>query len=164
MPAPNALARTLTLSAIVLLSTHLPASAQASSADAKAALAVVHRLFDAMRAGDSAALRATFHPSAQLATAAVKNGAPLVEIDTVDAFVRAVGTPHAEVWDERLRNEIVHVDGPLAVVWADYSFYAGSKFSHCGVDAFQLARTGDEWRIVSIIDTRRKQGCPDVKR
>jgi hypothetical protein len=60
--------------------------------------------------------------------------------------------------------EVVHVDGPLAVVWADYSFYAGSKFSHCGVDAFQLARTGTTWQIISIVDTWRKQGCPDSKR
>ncbi|HEU4588215.1 MAG TPA: nuclear transport factor 2 family protein [Gemmatimonadales bacterium] len=140
-----------------------PAAAQANSADGKAAVAVVNRLFDAMRAGDSAGVRATFHPKAQFATAAVKDGQPLVQFESIDPFLRAVGTPHPEVWDERLSNVVVHVDGPLAVVWADYAFYLGDKFSHCGVDAFQLARTGDTWQIVSIIDTRRKQGCPDQK-
>jgi hypothetical protein len=136
------------------------AQVQAPAADTAGALAVVHRLFDAMRAGDSASVRATFHPEAQLATAAIsKDGTPRVDIDTVDAFVRAVGTPHNEVWDERLSNERVLLDGPLAVVWADYSFYAGIKFSHCGVDAFELARAGADWKIVSIVDTRRRQGC-----
>jgi hypothetical protein len=43
----------------------------------------------------------------------------------------------------------------------DYSFYLGDKFSHCGVDAFLLARDGTEWKVVSLADTRRRQGCPD---
>jgi ketosteroid isomerase-like protein len=132
-----------------------------TAADRKAALAVVHRLFDAMRAGDSAGVRAVFHPQAQLATAATRQGAPMVEFDTIDVFVRAVGTPHTETWDERLRGETVHLDGGLASVWAEYSFYAGQRFSHCGVDSFHLARTADGWKIIGIVDTRRRQGCPD---
>jgi type II secretory pathway component PulL len=72
-----------------------------------------------------------------------------------------VGTPHDQVWDERTRNEVVHQDGTLASVWMDYSFYAGDRFSHCGVDAFLLAREGDDWKIVSLADTRRREGCPD---
>jgi hypothetical protein len=82
-------------------------------------------------------------------------------VDSVDAFVRAVGTPHDVTWDERVRGTRVEVDGPLASVWAEYSFYAGPKFSHCGIDAFQLARDGDVWRIVALTDTRRRDGCPD---
>lgn len=159
-----ALRRPLVAATLLAAAIHAPAAAQANSAEGKAALAVVNRLFDAMRAGDSAAARAVFHPKAQFATAAVKDGAPLVNFEQMEPFLRAVGTPHQEVWDERLSNIVVHVDGPLAVVWTDYAFYLGDKFSHCGVDALQLARTGDTWQIVSIIDTRRKQGCPDQKR
>lgn len=139
----------------------LAAHAQTQARDRAAALAVVQRLFDGMRAGDSAAVRATFHSAALLATAAIRQGKAVVQIDTVDAFVRAVGTPHPEVWDERIRATRVEVDGPLASVWAEYSFYAGAKFSHCGIDAFQVARDGQEWRIVALTDTRRKEGCPD---
>ncbi len=75
--------------------------------------------------------------------------------------MRAVGTPHAEVWDERLRNTAVRVDGPLASVWTEYAFYAGPRFSHCGVDARQLARTAAGWRIVALVDTRQRTGCPE---
>jgi ketosteroid isomerase-like protein len=110
----------LAVAALLSLSIHATAIAQTAAAESKPALAVVHRLFDAMRAGDSAGVRSAFHPAAQFATTAVRDGSPVVKIDTLDAFVRAVGTPHTEVWDERLRNEVVHVDGPLAVVWADY--------------------------------------------
>ncbi|MGH7518566.1 MAG: Rid family hydrolase [Gemmatimonadales bacterium] len=125
-------------------------------------LRVVQRLFDGMRAGDSATVRSAFHPNAQLATAIVRQGNAIVEIDTLESFIRAVGTPHAEVWDERLSNTSVQVDGTLASVWTDYSFYLGNKFSHCGVDAFQLAKSGGEWRIVALADTRRRQGCAET--
>jgi Putative lumazine-binding len=138
-----------------------PALGQDPAQDRAAVLAVVRRLFDGMRSGDSAAVRATFHPKALLATAATRQGKSQVQIDTVDAFVRAVGTPHPAVWDERVRGTRVDLDGPLASVWAEYSFYAGAKFSHCGIDAFQIARDGQEWRIVALMDTRRRDGCPD---
>jgi hypothetical protein len=138
-----------------------PAHGQDPVQDRAAVLAVVRRLFDGMRAGDSAAVRAAFHPQALLATAAMREGKPVVRIDTVDTFVRAVGAPHPELWDERLRGTRVELDGPLASVWTEYSFYAGGKFSHCGVDAFQIARDGQAWRIVALMDTRRKDGCPD---
>jgi 2-iminobutanoate/2-iminopropanoate deaminase len=135
----------------------------AQAPDERAAvLRVVQRLFDGMRAGDSAMVRSTFHPNAQLATAIVRQGNAIVEIDTVDSFIRAVGTPHDDVWDERLSNTSVQVDGTLASVWTDYSFYLGSTFSHCGVDAFQLAKSGGEWRIVALADTRRRQGCAET--
>ncbi len=135
----------------------------AQAADERSAvLRVITRLFDGMRQGDSAMVRSVFHPKAQLATAIVRQGNAIVEIDTLDGFIRAVGTPHDEVWDERLSNTSVQVDGTLATVWTDYSFYLGDKFSHCGVDAFQLAKSGGEWRIVALADTRRRQGCPET--
>jgi reactive intermediate/imine deaminase len=151
----------LVLAALATLPTPTPACAQAPD-DRAAVLRVVTQLFDGMRAGDSAMVRSTFHPDAQLATAIVRQGNAIVEIDTLESFIRAVGTPHAEVWDERLSNTSVQVDGTLASVWTDYSFYLGEKFSHCGVDAFQLAKSGGEWRIVALADTRRRQGCPET--
>jgi hypothetical protein len=137
------------------------ARGQGAAEERSAVMAVVNRLFDGMRAGDSSAVRSSFHPRALLGTARVRNGMPAFELDTVDVFIRAVGTPHSDVWDERIRATHVELDGPLASVWAEYSFYAGSRFSHCGIDAFQLVRDGDAWRIVALTDTRRRDGCPD---
>jgi hypothetical protein len=155
------LGRWLSPAVLALLSSATAAGAQDPPRDRAAVLAVVQRLFDGMRAGDSGAVRATFHPQALLATTLTREGAATVRIDTVDAFVRAVGTPHPEVWDERVRKTRVELDGPLASVWAEYSFYAGAKFSHCGIDTFQIARDGNAWRIVALMDTRRRDGCPD---
>jgi hypothetical protein len=137
-----------------------PARAQAAP-DREAILGVVQRLFDGMRAGDSAAVRAVFHPRAAFIGALERQGTATVRFEDPEEFIKAVGTPHEQVWDERTRNEVVHQDGTLASVWLDYSFYLGERFSHCGVDAFLLAREGAEWKIVTLADTRRRQGCPD---
>jgi len=140
-----------------------PATAADTAADTAAVLAVVRGLFDAMRAGDSAHVRASFAPGALLGTARARGGQTVFERDSVGAFVRAVGAPHPVVWDERLRNTAVRVDGPLAAVWTEYAFYAGPRFSHCGVNAFHLARTEPGWRIVALVDTRRRTGCADAR-
>lgn len=158
MPLPHALFRTI---AAACAAAPAALAAQAAPAAERAAvLATVRGLFDAMRAGDSARVRAAFHPSARLASALVRDGQPELKLDSVSVFARAVGTPHADVWDERLGATSVHVDGPLAAVWAEYSFYAGPKFSHCGVDAFQLLKTAEGWRIFALADTRQRTGCP----
>ncbi|MBK8003071.1 MAG: nuclear transport factor 2 family protein [Gemmatimonadetes bacterium] len=148
----------LTLATLALL-TAAPLTAQSADAEKPAVLAVVTRLFDGMRAGDSAMVRSVFHPRASLTTAVVRQGTPAVEFEGIEGFITAVGTPHAEVWDERIKNPQVLIDGSFASVWVEYGFYLGGKFSHCGIDAFQLAKVGTDWKIVALGDTRRRQGC-----
>jgi len=136
-----------------------PAAAQA--APEQEVRAVIDGMFNAMRAGDSTALRKLFHPQARLMSAGVRQGTPMLRADSVDTFVRAVGTPHEEVWDERISNVEIRTDGELATAWMDYAFYIGSRFSHCGVNAFQLFRGTDGWKVINITDTRRRE-CPRI--
>lgn len=144
---------------LVLTAAAIAPPLQAQTADETAVLDVVTRFFDGMRAGDSAAMRATLMPSVALHSASVGDSVPVLEQGTMEEFLVAVGTPHADVWDERLANAEVRLDGPLAMVWTDYAFYAGERFSHCGVDLFQLFRAADGWKIFAIADTRRREGC-----
>jgi hypothetical protein len=132
--------------------------AQATAEDS--VRAVVTSLFDAMRTRGSAAVRAVFVPGARLQTALVRqDGTPLLREDSLSTFVRAVGAPSDVTWDERIDAWQVRIDGPLAVVTADYSFFAGPQFSHCGIDAFQLFRGPEGWKIFQLTDTRRRTGC-----
>ncbi len=134
-----------------------PAALSAQSADPHAEVAaVVARLFDGMRQSDSTMVRSTFHAEARLGSALLREGVPNYRPDGVDGFVRAVGTPKEIVWDEQIRNLRVEVDGPLATAWMEYRFYAGERFSHCGVNAMQLVRGASGWQIASLIDTRRQ--------
>lgn len=123
---------------------------------------VVERLFAAMRAGDSAAARALFEPGTRLRTVANRQGVLTISEDSLGMFMRAIGTPHAQVYDERTANERVLIDGPYAVAWVDYTFYLGGQKSHCGVDSFQMVRRPAGWRIFGLTDTRRRESCPDL--
>lgn len=135
----------------------VPARAQAQSAEHDAAYAVVTRLFDAMRARDTAAMRASFAEAATLQSLSAQ-GAQTIPITNWLAGV--AGAPAGVVLDERLANPIVQVSGPLATVWVDYWLFRNEVFSHCGVDAFVLAKTDNTWRILSVADTRQREGCP----
>ena len=118
--------------------------------------ATLDTLFDAMRAGDSAAVRGVFHEQARLHTALGPSDTSTVRATPVDAFVAAVGRPHERVWDERIWDVRIRVDGPLAVAWVPYVFYLGPERSHCGVNAVQLVRRADGWAILQLTDTRRE--------
>jgi Putative lumazine-binding len=145
-----------------VLSIHArPAHAQASAAESVEQIAVVRELFDAMRAGDSARVRAVFHPQmAYLLSSDVgRDGQARVTSSPVDAFVKMVGTPRPQPIDERIFNPRVLIDGTLASVWVEYSLYVGTQFLHCGVDVMHVAKVGDAWKIIALTDTRRTTGC-----
>jgi hypothetical protein len=67
--------------------------------------------------------------------------------------------PETEKWDERLLSYSVQIDGNLAHVWTPYEFWLNGNFSHCGANAFTLAKMDDGWKIVHLIDSRRKSSC-----
>lgn len=81
--------------------------------------------------------------------------------ETVEGFLNQIANkaPNTPKWIEKLYNTEVRVDGNLAHVWTDYSFYIGEKFRHCGVDSFALIKLDGAWKIVYIMDTRREEGC-----
>lgn len=123
---------------------------------------VIDQLFEGMRAGDSAMVRATFHPS--LTTASVfinRDGEPQLRPGDPEKWINAVGTPHDKAWDERIWAPVVQIDGLLATAWTPYAFYLGDELSHCGVNAFQLYRGPEGWKVIRITDTRRREGCDE---
>ena len=148
--------RTVVLLLIGLLAPPAAASAQSAEADV---MAVITRLFDGMRAGDSAAVRSTFAPEARLMSAFEREGVPTLEAGSLERFVTLVGTPHDEVWDERIWGTEIRIDDRLATVWVNYAFHRGSTLSHCGVDAFQLFHGVEGWKIIHLVDSRRTEGC-----
>ncbi|MBD81314.1 MAG: hypothetical protein CL840_20525 [Crocinitomicaceae bacterium] len=147
---------------ILFLSGQLLAHAQhqVKPSDSTAVIKVVNKLFDGMRQSDSAMVHDAFADEVQLlSTYTKKDGTKMVKEGSLVEFLVAVGTHHDQVWDEKLYNILVFVDGSIAQVWTEYSFYVGDKFSHCGVDAFQLVKYEGKWRIVSLVDTRKRSGC-----
>lgn len=120
----------------------------------------INALFDGMRKSDTTLMRTAFNQGAILQTI-VKSKAGATEVRSTDLnlFVQSIAKPHPSVYDERIVFTKILIDGELASVWTDYQFYIGDKFSHCGVNSFQLVKVGSEWKIVYLIDTRRKDHC-----
>lgn len=145
------------------ISTQSTSHTEEPSEDEKAVMAVVVKVFDGMRAGDSTMVRSCFHSSVDMFTSYTsrKTGEPVLKKDNVKKFLEAVGTPHDEVWDEKLWDTEIRIDNNLAQVWTKYGFYLDDKFSHCGVDAFHLTRTKDGWKIFHLTDTRQRTGCEE---
>ncbi len=119
---------------------------------------VINRVFSGMEKGDSAKLHSTFADQVTMATIfRDKSNAPVIKRESsITDFLKAVGTPHAEIWYEEIWNLKIQIDGDFAQVWCDYAFYVGNKFSHCGVDAFHLYKDKDGWKIFHLADTRKK--------
>ncbi len=92
-------------------------------------------------------------------TAFEKESQPVLRTGSIDGFVKGVGTPHEKVWNESIWDSEVRIDGNLAHVWTKYAFYLGEDFSHCGVDAFQLFKDDNGWRIFQLTDTRQFEDC-----
>jgi hypothetical protein len=120
----------------------------------------INTMFDAMRKGDSTLLKSVFAKEMVLQSVSTnKEGKAVISTDSANDFAKAIGTPHASVYDERITYGDIKIDGDLASVWAPYKFYLGDKFSHCGVDVFSLMKTAAGWKIIYIVDTRRKDNC-----
>lgn len=122
----------------------------------------VRLMFEGMKRGDSAMVHSAFYPNAVFHTVAInsKTSEPFLRSEPITSFLKAVGTPHDEVWNELIWAPKIDIDGNFAQVWVKYGFYLGTTFNHCGVDAFHLIKdaTG-KWRIFSGADTRQKEGC-----
>lgn len=120
----------------------------------------INKLFDGMRRSDTALLRSAFAPGSILQTV-VKNKEAKVFLRTepLDSFIAFIARPHKEIYDERISFEMIRIDGELATAWTPYQFYVDEKFSHCGVNSFQLVKLNGKWKIQYLVDTRRKQNC-----
>jgi hypothetical protein len=145
------------LRAAVLVSA---AQAGAQQADEReAVMAPIRQLFDGMRQHDSVAVQSAFAPEGRLLSVDARSGSVVLRVIRPEQFAGAVGRAQGAAWDEPIYDPEIRIDGDLAMVWARYDFLLGTTWSHCGVDAFMLAKLADGWKITQIADTRQQTGC-----
>lgn len=141
----------------LLLTTGYALKAQTATDSVKA---VINQLFTAMRNADSASIVNCFAEKNTLQTLVRdKEGNMQTKTEQVTDFGRSISKLQKNAADERIEFGAIHIDGPLASVWTPYKFYFNGNFSHCGVNSFQLLRTKDGWKIIYLVDTRRKDAC-----
>ena len=113
----------------------------------------------AMKTSDAVLLKSVFADSAVLQTIETRAGNTKVKTDAVAGFIESISKLPAGAADEQITFDVIKIDGALASVWTPYKFYFNGKFSHCGVNSFQLVRFNGEWKIQYLIDTRRRTDC-----
>ena len=89
-----------------------------------------------------------------------KAGKDVLVTEESTKLINAIANrPADQKWDERLLDFSIQVDGNMANVWTTYEFWLNDNFSHCGVNSFQLFNENGNWKIIYLIDTRRRKGC-----
>ncbi len=120
---------------------------------------VVYQFFQAMAEIDTLYLDQVMKDDMLLSSTALKGDKVDIIKGDKDKFVSSIARSKEGDLDEQISNLQIQVDDGLANVWMDYTFYYQGKFSHCGVNNFTLVLEGTDWKIISLVDSRRKTNC-----
>jgi hypothetical protein len=131
-------------------------TAIANEKDIEAVKSVVQNMFNAMKKGDTLALKQCFSSTAIFQTIVSKPYEVVVQNGSVQDFLISVAKQPVGSLDERIEFETVKTNKELAIVWTPYQFYYKDKYSHRGVNSFQLVQLKEGWKIQYLIDTRYK--------
>lgn len=138
----------------------------AQNADVKTASEVPDKLFAAMKAKSFADIRDVFTPEGQLVAIDKQRdgkGISKTRVFTAEGFAKQISEAKSADFIEKMPNKDVKIAGDLAIVSGRYTFYVGDKFSHCGLNTFNLVRTETGWKIANAASTLEFQCERDLK-
>lgn len=121
----------------------------------------IEAFFDGFHKQDSLLIKQTTIEGVIAQTiGAKKDGATTMRTEDFGKFLKAIASiPDSINFQEKLLSFNIQVDGSMANAWTPYEFWYNDAFSHCGVNSFQLFKQEGEWKIIYLIDTRRRKGC-----
>ena len=152
-----------TAAALVFLGLAIASPASAQTAAEGEVLATIEAFMKGLREKDAEQMRALVEPYTRLTLLRPSpEGGVRVVVLAADEFVERVSAADQPAIDEPIRNPLVHIDGDLASVWAEYQVRIDGNVSHCGYDAFHLARLNGQWKIINVSDTYRREGCGEA--
>jgi hypothetical protein len=118
---------------------------------------VVVTFFKGFHAKDSITIKSVCADKMILQSISESSKGTQLKNDSAQDFFRSIATiPNTILFEEKLLDYSIQVDGSMAHVWTPYEFYLNNKLSHKGVNAFTLFKDNGLWKIVYLIDTRRK--------
>ncbi|RRQ48451.1 nuclear transport factor 2 family protein [Maribacter algicola] len=133
----------------------------AQTSEAEAVKATVDKFFTAFHAQDSVGLKTLVTPDIVLQTIGTgKKGETILRRENYSDLVKSIiSIPDSVAFNEKLLDYSIQVDGAMANAWTPYEFWVNDSFSHCGVNSFQMVKLDGAWKIIYLIDTRRREGC-----
>lgn len=117
----------------------------------------IKTFFEGFQAKDTMKIKSVCHEKMILQSIIEgQKGTRLLDEKTSE-FYKSVATFPADMkFEERILSYNIQIDGKMAHAWTPYEFYLNGKLSHTGVNAFTLYKENDVWKIIYLIDTRRK--------
>ncbi|MBC7510086.1 MAG: hypothetical protein H7320_15275 [Ferruginibacter sp.] len=88
-----------------------------------------------------------------------KEGKAVLENDKRSHFLKQIAALKGKNIDEQPLGFDIKIDGAMAIAWVPYKLFFNNQLYHCGVDVFTLIKRGDDWKIMGITDTCRKNNC-----
>ena len=121
----------------------------------------VEIFFDGFHNQDSTLIKRSTSPAIIMQTIGRdKGGASVVKTSDFSNFLKSiVSIPDTTNFREKLLSYQIQIDGSMANAWTPYEFWINDTLSHCGVNSFQLHKQDGVWKIIYIIDTRRREDC-----
>jgi len=118
---------------------------------------VILKTFSAMKSVDSVALKSCFTEKALLHISQVRPEGNVVREVCIANFIQNVMSRKPGDMDERVLSwGPILIDHEIATAWVPYEFYLNGKFSHKGVDVFLLIKTGNEYKIQTLLYNMQK--------
>ena len=133
----------------------------AQKSDKEKVQGIIETFFEGFHKQDSLIIKQTVMTGIILQTITKDNeGHDYVKFERFSNFLGSiVGIPKNIKFQETIKSYAIQVDGKMAHAWIPYEFKVNDTLSHCGVNSFQLFKEGEDWKIIYLIDTRRKIGC-----
>ena len=133
--------------AILIVAVLAGATAQAQpAAEREAVLKVVQAFFDTMAAQDVEGARKILQPQGRFHAMRMRDGKPDVRAFSNEEYFADLKASKRAM-RERMWNPEVRISGLIAAVWTPYDFWIDGKLSHCGIDAFDLIKTEEGWKL-----------------
>jgi hypothetical protein len=144
---------------IAMLIAAASAQAQSSNSERDAVLKTVQTFFDTMTAKDVEGARKILQPQGRFHAMRMRDGKPDVRAFSNEEYFADLKASKQEM-RERIWTPDVRISGLIASVWAPYDFWLDGKFSHCGVDQFDLIKTEEGWKIAGGVYTLESKCAP----
>jgi len=121
----------------------------------------INTFFEGLHKGDTVLINKSISSTLKLQTIFVnKKGEDILKTETKKEFLHSISNKRKEdIWLEKLTSITIKIDGSLASVWAPYEFFFNNKLSHCGANSFQLFNNNGNWKIIYLVNTRRRENC-----
>lgn len=113
--------------------------------------------FDGFHAKDSLKIKSVCSDTMVLQSVSESPKGTKLSTEKASEFLKSIVSIPVEMkFEERLLSYKIQIDGAMAHAWVPYEFYINGKLSHKGVNSFQLFKENAVWKIIYIVDTRRR--------